>query len=309
MSGNLSKVCLPSNLERAIMTRGSLLHHHWMSPTDGGAKGNHRFLCTSQFQLVDNIYLEYGICKNPEATCELFEWVMCAVGCKERAACTPCAEDAVMCCSKELSGRGTRSPSSGQVGPACWQLSAESHSRDGPLPKGAASPRCPAQLLLLLRAVRPTPLDSVQGTEGLSQLQSSLGDRSMPLLGHESERESCSVVFDSLRPCGLYSPWNSPGQNTGVGSRSLLQGIFPTQGLNPGLPHCRWILYHLSHQGRHSIPPLIQSHFPYSCTSVDPEGKPSKLSARKSLSQSLIPEAKLIYYIRAIPAQALPLSA
>ena len=47
--------------------------------------------------------------------------------------------------------------------------------------------------------------------------------------------ESHSVVSDSLWPHGLYSPWNSPGQNTGVGSRSLLQGIFPTQGSNPGL--------------------------------------------------------------------------
>ena len=46
----------------------------------------------------------------------------------------------------------------------------------------------------------------------------------------EYERESHSVVSDSLRPDGLYSPWNSPGQNTGVGSFSLLQGIFPTQG-------------------------------------------------------------------------------
>ena len=45
------------------------------------------------------------------------------------------------------------------------------------------------------------------------------------------------------------SPWNSPVQNTGVGSRSLLQGIFPIQGLNPGLPHCRWILYQLKHKG------------------------------------------------------------
>ena len=54
---------------------------------------------------------------------------------------------------------------------------------------------------------------------------------------------------DSLWPHGLYSPWDSPGQNTGVGSRSLLQGIFPTQGSNPGLPHGRQILYHLSHQG------------------------------------------------------------
>ena len=42
-----------------------------------------------------------------------------------------------------------------------------------------------------------------------------------------------------------YSPWNSAGQNTGVGSLSLLQGIFPTQGSNPGLPHCRPILYRL----------------------------------------------------------------
>ena len=55
---------------------------------------------------------------------------------------------------------------------------------------------------------------------------------------------------DSLRPHGLYSPWNSPGQNTGVGSFSLLQGIFPTQGLNPGLPNYTWILYQLSHKGR-----------------------------------------------------------
>ena len=51
---------------------------------------------------------------------------------------------------------------------------------------------------------------------------------------------------------GLYSPWNSPGQNTGVGSLFLLQGIFPTQTSNPGLPHCRQILYQLSHKGRNS---------------------------------------------------------
>ena len=51
--------------------------------------------------------------------------------------------------------------------------------------------------------------------------------------------ESHSVVFDSLWPHRLYSPWNFPGQNTGVGSLSLLLGIFPTQGSNPDLPHCR----------------------------------------------------------------------
>ena len=101
--------------------------------------------------------------------------------------------------------------------------------------------------------------------------------------------ESCSVVSDSLRSHRLYSPWNSPGHNTGVGSLSLLQGIFWTQGSNAesptpqadslpaepqgkpnntgvgslsllqrifqtqepnqGLLHCRWILYQLSYQG------------------------------------------------------------
>ena len=56
-------------------------------------------------------------------------------------------------------------------------------------------------------------------------------------------------MSDSLRPHGLYSPWNSPGQNTGVGGLSLLQGLFPTQGSDPGLLHCRQIFYQLSHQG------------------------------------------------------------
>ena len=61
--------------------------------------------------------------------------------------------------------------------------------------------------------------------------------------------ESHSFVSDFLRPHGLYSPWNSPGQNARVGSLSLLQGIFPTQGSNPGLPYCRRILYQLSQKG------------------------------------------------------------
>jgi len=56
------------------------------------------------------------------------------------------------------------------------------------------------------------------------------------------ESESRSIVSNSLWPHGLYSPWDSPGQNTGGGSLSLLWGIFPTQGLNPGLPHCRLVL-------------------------------------------------------------------
>ena len=68
------------------------------------------------------------------------------------------------------------------------------------------------------------------------------------MLFDHSEGESCSVMSDSLQPPGLYSPWNSPGQNTGVGSLSLFQRIFPTQRLKPGLPRCRWILYQLSYK-------------------------------------------------------------
>ena len=52
-----------------------------------------------------------------------------------------------------------------------------------------------------------------------------------------------------LWPTRLLCPWDSPGKNIGVGSHSLLQGIFPTQGSNLGLLHCRQILYRLSHQG------------------------------------------------------------
>ena len=63
-----------------------------------------------------------------------------------------------------------------------------------------------------------------------------------------SEWKSLSRVW-LFATNGLYSPWHSSGQNTRVGSCSLLQGIFPTQGLNPGLPHCRQILYQLSYQG------------------------------------------------------------
>ena len=62
--------------------------------------------------------------------------------------------------------------------------------------------------------------------------------------------ESHSVMYDSLWPRGLYSPWNSPGQNTGVGSLSPLQHIFLTQESNRGFLNCRRTLYQLSYQGR-----------------------------------------------------------
>ena len=67
-------------------------------------------------------------------------------------------------------------------------------------------------------------------------------------LKEKSESECRSVVSNSLWSHGLCGPWNSPDQNTGVGGLSLLHGICPTQEPNPGLPHCRQILYQLSHK-------------------------------------------------------------
>ena len=69
----------------------------------------------------------------------------------------------------------------------------------------------------------------------------------------ESVKVKVAQLCDSLQPHGLYSLQNSPHQDNGVGSLSLLQGIFPTQGLNPGLLHCRQILYQLSHKGKARI--------------------------------------------------------
>ena len=79
------------------------------------------------------------------------------------------------------------------------------------------------------------------------------------------ESASCLVVSDFLWPRGIHSPWNSPGQNTGVGSLSLLQGIFPNQGLNQGLPHCRQVLYQLSHKGSPKIQEWV--NYPFSSRS------------------------------------------
>ena len=84
------------------------------------------------------------------------------------------------------------------------------------------------------------------------------------------ESESCSVASYSLWPHGLYSPWNSPGQNTGVGI-SLLQEISPTKGSNPGLPHSRQILYQLNHQGSPEILEWIA--YPFSSASSWPKNQ------------------------------------
>ena len=70
--------------------------------------------------------------------------------------------------------------------------------------------------------------------------------------GYEGQKKVKVKVTQSsltLKPHELYSPWNSPSQNTGVVSLSLLQGVFPTQGSNPGHLYCRWTFYQLSHNG------------------------------------------------------------
>ena len=86
---------------------------------------------------------------------------------------------------------------------------------------------------------------------------------------YKSESESHSVMSDSMRPHGLYSPKNSPGQNTAVGSLSLLQGVSPPQGSDPGLLHCRWTLHQLSHKGS----PGLRTNINTNGTELSPERK------------------------------------
>ena len=87
-----------------------------------------------------------------------------------------------------------------------------------------------------------------------TRVRSSLTLELFPFLAVVNKGSESRSVSPTLRPHGLQlarllCPWDSPGKNTGVGSLSLLQGIFPTQQSNPDLPHCRRILYYLRHQG------------------------------------------------------------
>ena len=94
-------------------------------------------------------------------------------------------------------------------------------------------------------------------------------------LKQETESVSCSVIFNSLQthglqPTRLLCPWNFSGKNTGVGSHSLLQRIFPTQGQDLGLQHRRQILYRLSHQGSPSQQTMMTVGIPGSESSALP---------------------------------------
>ena len=111
------------------------------------------------------------------------------------------------------------------------------------------------------------------------------------------ESESRSVASDSLWPHGQYSSWNSSGQNTGVGNRSFLQGIFPTQGSNPGLWHCGWILYQLSHQGSPRI--LEWVVHPFSWDLSDPGIEPGSPALQADSLPAELP-GKTPIYVRSV---------
>ena len=120
-----------------------------------------------------------------------------------------------------------------------WKCSTQYASKFGKLSSGHRTGKCPFSFQLQRKAMP-------KNAQTTAQLHSSY-----TLV---KWKWSHSVVSDSLQPHGLeptrlLRSWDSPGKNSGVGCHFLLQGIFPTQELNLGLPHCRQTLYHLSHQG------------------------------------------------------------
>ena len=117
----------------------------------------------------------------------------------------------------------------------------------------------------------------------------------------------CSTLCKPMdcSPPGSSVHGDSPGKNTRVGCHVLLQGIFPTQGLNPSLPHCRRILYHLSQQGSPRI--LEWGAYPFSMGSFWPRNRTSisgiagefftRLATRKALYRYIYAYVYIIYKI------------
>ena len=120
-------------------------------------------------------------------------------------------------------------------------------------------------------------------------------------------------MSDCLRPHGLYNPWNPLGQNTGMGSLSLLQWIFPTHGSNPGFSHCRQILYQLNHKGSPRI--LEWVAYPFSSGSYWPRNqtrvsciasgfftnwaiREALVSSKKQTKKKKRGEDKLLYHLQ-----------
>ena len=110
--------------------------------------------------------------------------------------------------------------------------------------------------------------------------------------------QSCLTLCNAM---DLYNPWNSSGQNTGVGSFSHLQRIFPTQESNPGLPHCRWIFYQLSHKRSPRILEWIS--YPFSSDLPDPGIEPgSPVLQADSLPTEISAPMKGVFYCWIISA-------
>ena len=105
------------------------------------------------------------------------------------------------------------------------------------------------------------------GVGSLSLLQGIFPTQGSNPCGIVKVAQSCPTLCNST-PWTIHSPWNSPGQNTRVSSHSLLQAIVPSQGSNPGLPHCKQILYQLS---QHRSPRILEwVAFPFSSGSFQP---------------------------------------
>ena len=120
------------------------------------------------------------------------------------------------------------------------------------------------------------------------------------LVGRKKKSESHSVMTNSLQLHGLYSSCNSPGQNTGVDSLSLLKGIFPTQESNPGLPHCRQILYQLSQKGSPRI--LEWVAYPFSSRSSQPRNWTGSPAVQADSLLTEISGKPLVWYFVSISA-------
>ena len=111
----------------------------------------------------------------------------------------------------------------------------------------------PAAFTLSWKLSRPQSIELTTSTKNFRWWHKSHSSGHMPVLLQSVLRlvvQSCLTLCNPV-DCSLPGswPWDSPGRNTGVGCHVLFQGIFPTQGSNPGLPHCSRILYHLNHQG------------------------------------------------------------
>ena len=126
----------------------------------------------------------------------------------------------------------------------------------GDLPNSEIKPRSPALQVDSL----PRELFSIHAEKSFRENSSCVYDKNSPESGNKGDitqhcavclvTQSCPILCDPMdcNPLGFFVHGDSLSRNTGLDCHALLQGIFPTQRSNPGLPHCRWIIYCLSHK-------------------------------------------------------------